>query len=49
MDKKGIKYIFVHSVDNILIKVADPVFIGKAVKDKADCGKLAVFKCYLNS
>ncbi|XP_030747353.1 UDP-N-acetylhexosamine pyrophosphorylase-like [Sitophilus oryzae] len=38
MDEKGIKFVHVHSVDNILIKVADPVFIGKCIKDKVDCG-----------
>ncbi|CAG9770749.1 unnamed protein product [Ceutorhynchus assimilis] len=44
MDKKGIKYVHVHSVDNILIKVADPVFIGKCIKDNIDCGLKVIKK-----
>lgn len=38
METKGIKYFHVHSVDNVLIKVADPVFIGKCIKDQIDFG-----------
>ncbi|XP_066149182.1 UDP-N-acetylhexosamine pyrophosphorylase-like [Euwallacea fornicatus] len=44
LQKKGIKYVHVHSVDNILVKVADPVFIGKCVKDNVDCGLKVIKK-----
>lgn len=44
MQAKGVTYIHVHSVDNMLIKVADPVFLGKCIKDHSDFGE---FGCYI--
>ncbi|GMS95857.1 hypothetical protein PENTCL1PPCAC_18032, partial [Pristionchus entomophagus] len=42
LSSKGVKYIHVYSVDNVLCKVADPLMIGLAIDKRADCMAKAV-------
>lgn len=44
MAKKGIEYIHMHSVDNCLVLMADPVFIGMAIQQGADLASKSVPK-----
>lgn len=48
MKRRNVKYLHAHSVDNILIKVADPIFIGYCVKQNADCAAKVVEKSHPN-
>lgn len=44
MKIKKLKHIFVYCVDNVLVKIADPEFLGYCIKQEASCGNKVVKK-----
>jgi UDP-N-acetylglucosamine/UDP-N-acetylgalactosamine diphosphorylase len=46
MQDRNIQYLHVFSIDNALVKPADPIFIGYCIANQADCGNKVVWKSH---
>lgn len=44
MKTRGLKYLHVFSIDNALVKPADPAFVGHCIAEGADCGNKVLWK-----
>ncbi|SHH71861.1 UDP-N-acetylglucosamine/UDP-N-acetylgalactosaminediphosphorylase [Clostridium collagenovorans DSM 3089] len=42
MKNQGVKWLFIYGIDNMLVKVADPYFIGFTIKSGLDCSSKSV-------
>ena len=44
MESRGVEYVQLYCVDNILVKIGDPLFTGYAIEMKAECANKVVCK-----
>ena len=41
---RGVEWLNIYAVDNVLQRIADPVFVGATIESGANCGAKAIFK-----
>ncbi|KAH9897757.1 nucleotide-diphospho-sugar transferase [Cubamyces lactineus] len=46
LDRRGVRYVHSYGVDNCLVRIADPVFVGYCIQKQADCAAKVVPKAY---
>ena len=44
MKKSGIKWVFISGIDNILVKIADPIFLALTIQNNTEIGAKTIFK-----
>lgn len=44
MKRRGVHYVYVFPVDNVMAKVADPIFVGYCLETKTDCAAKVIRK-----
>eukprot|EP00812_Abedinium_dasypus_P004490 NODE_1559_length_1112_cov_314.047304.p1 GENE.NODE_1559_length_1112_cov_314.047304~~NODE_1559_length_1112_cov_314.047304.p1 ORF type:complete len:325 (+),score=101.65 NODE_1559_length_1112_cov_314.047304:25-999(+) len=44
LQERNVKYLHIFGIDNVLLRPADPQFIGYCIAQKADCGNKSVWK-----
>ena len=44
LQKRGVEWLNIYAVDNVLQRIADPVFVGATIESGANCGAKAVCK-----
>ena len=44
LHKRGVEWLNIYAVDNVLQRIADPVFVGATIESGVNCGAKAIFK-----
>lgn len=44
LHKRGVEWLNIYAVDNVLQRIADPVFVGATISSGVNCGAKAIFK-----
>lgn len=44
LHKRGVEWLNIYAVDNVLQRIADPVFLGATIESGVNCGAKAIFK-----
>lgn len=44
LHEKGVEWLNIYAVDNVLQRIADPVFVGATIQSGVNCGAKAIFK-----